>query len=171
MIWLFIFSSFLMTLDPWLSTRLVHDLYFKSMEGHCVHDKLLRKSSVTYFHLHQKSIGLLIFDIYVWVISFGVWSLQIWPVIRTWYHIIVEAHFLFPIKIWSWCYCVWVLLFGSLAFDNLWANGTVVLHLQWFFQLGMLLILFKRFLFSQDTIFSYKAQDRVFLPNIQLFLT
>ena len=62
-IWLFIFSSFLMTLDPWLSTRLVHDLYFKSMEGHCVHDKLLRKSSVTYFHLHQKSIGLLIFDI------------------------------------------------------------------------------------------------------------
>jgi hypothetical protein len=29
-----IFSSILMTIDPRLNTRLVHDLYLKSIEGH-----------------------------------------------------------------------------------------------------------------------------------------
>jgi hypothetical protein len=48
----FIFSSIVMTIDPWLNNRLVYYIYLKSMEGHLVMidcEKLSCKISSYYF--------------------------------------------------------------------------------------------------------------------------
>lgn len=152
MIWKLIFFSVLMTLDLWLNTILVHDIYLESMEVICSWliskiwlCKILSFALIIFFEVATLAwtmdcfpledfnhIKILVYWslICVWVVSFGVWPVSIYPIILTWYQGILEGCLYLLIQVQSWCDCMCKLFSGSTISNCFRSKRSSLLFLQ-----------------------------------------
>ena len=165
------------TIDPWLNTQLVYDLYLKSIEGPWLVDRLW-EAHVTFFLLHNKFLQVAIW-LGMWTVFFlkvlttwqtslcwsviylcevvaeGVWYFGSILCTRTWYQSFYEEPLSILIKIWNRCCWNFERVFGSGFSMNLWLVGGVPLCFEHCFHLEIVFISLKTiYVFSINTHFS-----------------
>ena len=152
----------------WLNTRLIYDLYLKSMECPWLVDWLW-EAHVTFFILHNKLLQVAIW-LGPWIVSLSrvltTWkTLVYWSVIYlcevvaegvrsfgstmcswTWYQSFYEELLSVLIKIWNRCCWNFERVSGSRFFVHLWPVGAIPLHLENRFHLEIVFV-------SSKTIF------------------